>query len=172
MALVVPFAAFNVRVSVPERATGVGFGAAGETAHTHIAEFIERYEGGTGANKVGAVFAGRFSSAVAVTHDLRGTLVSVTDPSQVVNFPIVTGLIIRNRSTTSGQYLTVGAGSNPWITWLGASGDAVRVGPGGLLVLVSPVDGYATTEDTGDVLTVTPATGTISYDIAILGRAS
>lgn len=171
MALVVPYASIDLQVHVPERKSGIGLGAASESFLNHVFSYISKVENGTGANKVGAVYSAYVSSAIATTHDLRGSLLSVLDGS-VVNFPIIIGMFIKNRSSTSGQYLTVGGGSNPWSTWLGTAGDEIKVGPSGFHALYSPIDGYATTAGTGDVLTVTPATGTIAYDIALIGRAS
>lgn len=171
MALTVPFAQFDVRINIPERNTDVGIDGAGVVPYDHKFHYRQKFGNGTGANKVGVVFSGRFSTAVAVDHDLRGGLVSVASGASVP-FPIVCGIFLKNLSTTTGQYLSIGGGSNPFITWLGATGDAIRVGPGGLFTLWSPVDGYAVTADTADILRVTPATGTIAYELCVVGRAS
>lgn len=172
MSLGIAHAALNFRIEVPERSSGVGWQAAMTVPANHVAEFVAQYTSGTGSNKVNRVWSGTNSSSSASTYDLQGSaLLSAADGS-AVTFPIVVGMMIRNRSTTAGQYITVGAGSAPWITWLGASGDAVVVGPSGVLILVSPIDGYATTATTGDILTVTPATGTITHDVILLGRSA
>lgn len=172
MALTIAHAALNFRIEVPERSSSVGWAQSATVPANHIAEFVATYSTGTGANAISRVWSGYNSSSSASTYDLQGSsLLSIADGS-AVTFPIVTTLMIRNHSTTTGQYLTIGAGSNPWITWLGATGDAIVLGPGGVFVLHSPIDGYATTASTGDVLTVTPATGTIAHSVMILGRAS
>ncbi len=171
MALTVPFAKFDVRIHIPERNTDVGIDGAGVVPYDHKFEYTGKFRNGTGANKVGVVFSGRFSISAAEDHDLRGGLLSVASGSNVP-FPIVCGVFLKNLSTTTGQYVTIGGGSNPFISWLGATGDGIRVGPGGFFSLWSPVDGYATTADTADILRVTPVTGTIAYELCVVGRGS
>lgn len=170
MPLTLGVADFQVRVTVPERKTGVGIqGGASEFAH--IFDWFTRYEVGTGSNKVNAVYSKEEHALSATDLDLRGTLASVLDGS-AVTFPIVTGIFFKNLSTTTGQYVTIGGSTNPFITWLAATGDGIRVGPGGFFMLWAPLDGYATTSGTADILTFTPATGTPTCSYMILGRSS
>ena len=105
------------------------------------------------------------------TWDLAGTLTSELSGA-TVTFVEVTGFWIRNKSTTTGEILEVGAGSNPLLNWIKATGDATKIGPGGVYLHTSPIDGFAVTAGTGDVLTITSASGTISYEIAIWGRSA
>jgi hypothetical protein len=100
-----------------------------------------------------------------VTYDLRG---GVTDlEGTAISQANVALIFIRNKSTTTGQYLTIGAGSNPITTLWGASGDSAIVGPDSVGLFASTVDGFATTAGTGDVLTITSAAGTIQFDIIV-----
>lgn len=103
--------------------------------------------------------------------DLAGGL---TDPfGNAITFAKVCGLIVHNRNTTAGENLVVGGGSNPWITWLGATGDQVVVAPDGVLLLWNPsLAGYAVTASTGDILRLTGSGGNITYDIALIGRSA
>lgn len=158
-----------VRLRCVERSSPVGAGARA-VEFPHQINLDTRYNNGTGANKQDAVYSKR--ATTTQTLDLRGSLTSVVDPSQVVSFPYVTTFCIQNHSTTVGENLTIGAGSNPFITWLGATGDAVVIGPGGILLVHNPVVGYQTTAGTGDVLTITVATGTPAFDIFVAGRQS
>lgn len=50
--------------------------------------------------------------------------------------------------------------------------DIVHVGPGGILILTSPVDGYAVTAATGDILKIDSGAATINYTIVIWGRSA
>ena len=171
MALLTGGARFDISIKVPEWKTDIGVNG-GTSQFLHQFDFFTSYENGTGANKINAVYSSPATAISGATDvDLRASLASVLDGS-TVSFPIVVGVFIKNLSTTTGQYITVGAATNPWITWLGASGDAVRVGPGGIFALTSPVDGYATTSGTGDILTLTPATGSPSYSMLIIGRSA
>ncbi len=140
----------------------------------HSFDFRQRYEYGTGNNKVNAIWSRPPTAVVNGSPediDLSGSLTSVVDGT-TVSFPIMMGLFIVNHSTTSGQYVTIGAGSNPWITWLTASGDGVRVGPGGFQALWSPLDGYAVTGGTGDILRLASAAGSPTVSVLLVGRSA
>lgn len=127
---------------------------------------------GTGSSQIDRVWSdtGSVASGTPVTVDLAGSLTAADGTT--ITFVEIVGLYIKNKSTTTAQNITVGGGSNPWITHLGASGDAVVVGPSGMLLLTSPIDGYAVTATTGDILTLTSSSGTISYDLVVCGRSA
>jgi hypothetical protein len=162
----------NMRLIARERKTGIGVGA-GTSAYDHLWSYVARFQGGLGSNRVGAAYSGRHTivNGTPLDLDLRSSLTSVLDGS-VVSFPIVMGIFVSNLSTTSGQTIRIGAGGNPFISWLIATGDGLLVGPSGFKALWSPIDGYATTAATADILRLVSDVGTVSADVAILGRAS
>ena len=160
---------FHFRVAVPERKLNVG-PQAGQFDFTHYMQMMQTYEVGTGSNRVDAVYF-RAPAALASTDiDLRGSLTSLDGTT--ITFPVVVGIFIRNHSTTDAEILTIGGSTNPFISWLAASGDGVKLGPGGLFALWNPQVGYATTAATADILTIAPATGTPTVSVMILGRQS
>lgn len=136
----------------------------------HIWDATEARETGSGASQTRVVYSdsNTVAAGVPVTYDLRGSLLKLDGAT--ADFATVVGFAIKNKSTTTSQNLQVGGGSNPWITWLGASGDALVIGPGGKFLIESPIDGYATVAATGDVLTISASSGTIAFDLAIWGR--
>lgn len=160
----------DVSAKAVERETGIGVGAVASQL-IHQLTFGGEYANGTGASQSDVVFSGSASISTATALDVRGALSSVLTGDSV-SFVELTALVLKNNSSTAGQYVTVGAGSNPVASLWAASGDAAIVGPGGLLVLTSPIDGYATVAGTGDVITLTPATGTISVDYILVGRSA
>jgi hypothetical protein len=168
MALITSLLDIRFRAVTNERKTAVGI-QQNNSYYDHVFEQIVQYANGTGSNKVDSVFSARFTGTQAI--DLRGSLTSVLDGS-VVNFPIVTGIFLANLSVTTGESLTIGGGSNPFISWLIATGDGLKCGPSGMFVLTSPIDGYATTAATADILTVTAAAGSPQWDVMIVGRQS
>ncbi|KKM72902.1 hypothetical protein LCGC14_1415890 [marine sediment metagenome] len=111
----------------------------------------------------------RTATATADPIDL-GALTSAD--GRTIVFAEITQIYIRNKSIVSGEKLIVGAGSNPLLNWVSATGDAVEVGPSGRFLIESPIDGYAVTDSTGDVLTVDPGAATIAYRIVVTGRSS
>jgi hypothetical protein len=138
----------------------------------HTLSYNQRYDKGAGQYRVDALYSG-YSSALASTDiDLRGSLVNLANSSQTVTFPIVMGIFVFNLSTTSGQYITVGGSTNPFISWLNATGDGIRVGPGGFLAFWGPIDGFTTTAATADILTIAPASGTPACRYMIAGRSA
>ncbi len=154
-----------------ETETNAGAENRTQTYH-HIIEQIKTYATGTSANQADVVYSIRASAAASAdTYDLAGSLASVVTGS-TITFANVSGFMVRNNSTTATENLTIGAGSNPWITWLNATGDAVVIGPGGVLLWTSPVDAAAVTAGTGDILTIDPGADTISYDLIVWGQSA
>lgn len=135
----------------------------------HLLDYVNTLTDGTGDNQIQHIWSDTRSvtSGVPDTIDIRGGITNAFGVS--LNIVNVVGFAVRNRSTTTGQNFTVGGGSNPFITWLIATGDGVRVGPGGVFIVHSPIDPYGTTAGTADIVTITAASGTISYDIVIWG---
>lgn len=84
-------------------------------------------------------------------------------------FATVKGLVIRNRTTTSGANLIVGNASAAFVTPFNAATDRLKIYPGGLIVLWAPNTGYAVTGTTADDLKLDSGSATIEYDIYIIG---
>lgn len=159
-------------VLVRVRAVETASADLGTPKATWVCEQSASYATGTSASQQDLVYQDtRSIAATTSTIDLAGSLTSPINGT-AITMAEVTCLMIRNKSSTSGEVLTVGAGSNPLVNWIGASGDAVKVGPGGCLFISSPIDGYAVTAGTGDILTLDSGAATISVDILILGRSA
>jgi hypothetical protein len=118
------------------------------------------------------------NSGTPYTIDLSGAL---TDPIGGPNVMAeVAFMIAVNKDTAAANILTVGAGSNPFATWVATSGDGVKVLPGthadtpGVQFIGSPAAaGYGVTAGTGDILTITAAAGTnVPFDLIIVGRSA
>lgn len=160
----------DLTVKAVERETGVGVGSTSSQIVHQIAAALS-FANGTSASQMDVIHSGSLSISGASTLDCRGGLSSVLT-GDAISLVEITWIVLYNKSSTSGEYITVGAGSNPVTSLWGASGDAIVVGPGGLLVIGSPIDGYGTTAGTADIVTITPATGTISVDYILIGRSA
>lgn len=158
-------------LTIRSRATATTTGDTGTPTFTSLVDLVAQYASGTNANQQDVLWEDTGSlAATTVDIDLRGSL---TDKfGAAANFAKVTALIIKVNTTTTGHTLTVGGGSNPWITWLGATGDKIVIGAGGVLILTAPVDGFAATAGTGDILRLDSGLNTVSYTIQILGRSA
>ncbi len=158
----------DLRIS--SRATSTGTGDTGTPIFTSLVETTSSQASGTTSGKQDLLWEDTGSLAATTTDiDLAGVLTDKFGAS--VNFVEITRLVIKVNTTTTAHTLTVGGGSNPWITWLGATGDKIVIGPGGTFVLDNPVDGYAVTAGTADILRLDSGANTVSYTIQILGRS-
>jgi len=82
------------------------------------------------------------------------------------------GIYVYNRSTTAPDVLHVGGDANA-VPLFGAVADYQIVGPGGVLLLVNPTDGWAVTATTGDIIEIAnPGGNDIDCDVALLGRST
>jgi hypothetical protein len=131
---------------------------------------------GTGSDQADLLFHDTRSAAGAADAlDLAGVLSNVFGAT--VTMVKIKLLVIVNNSTTSGETLKIGAGSNPITSLWGTSGDQIVIGPStsanpAFLALSSPQDGYAITAGSADKLTIDPGAATVSYDIWIVGTTA
>ena len=144
----------------------------GTASMTHLLSLVKGYGNGTSAGQFDVVYSDTHTAAgSAKTYDVLGSLSSVLTGS-AISFVTLCGIIVKNKSTTSTEILSIGAGANPvtglWI----ATGDGIKVGPSGMFVWLDPVDGIAPVAATGDTLTIDPGADTIEFDIILLGRSA
>jgi hypothetical protein len=169
MAVVSVSGTLRFLLDVYERITG----DLGAVAGRHSIDYTKQIASGTGTDQADLVWSDTRSvtSGAPDDLDLRGVLASALNSG--INFVKITGIVIRNKSTTSGQFLTVGNGANPAFTGLlGAGAHTLQVNPGGAFGWYSPIDPMTTVAATGDIFRIAAATGTISYDIEIIGRTA
>lgn len=127
---------------------------------------------GTSANQADVLWHdSRLLSATSEDLDLAGIL---TDGlGNTVTFVTVKAIVIHNTSTTATESLAVGgAASAQFVNWVGAADDEVNVGPDGVFLLWSPIDGYDVTATTGDLLKIDSGADNITYEIAIIGTSA
>jgi hypothetical protein len=128
---------------------------------------------GTAANQIDLVF-GDTVTALAASTPVTYNLDALTDPitGGVVAFAKIRAIIIYNR-LTANKALTVGAGSNTFVGPFGNANDTITIPPEGVLMLTAPIAGWTVTADTGDILTITNASGgTSTFDVYILGASA
>lgn len=126
---------------------------------------------GFGLNEADLLFYERATllAAGSRTYDLAGGESNTRGETLV--YARVKAIVLVNLTTTAGNSLSLGGGTEPLAGWLTLSSTSVVVGPGGVFVLANPsADGYVTAA-ANDRLRV-QSTGTNTYDIAILGSAT
>ena len=128
------------------------------------------FANGTAANQLGNQWydASRALSATSEDLDLgTGGLTDFQGADAVLSNVKV--LLIENLDTVSGEDLKLKQGAtNPAISMLGGTTPTLTIGPGGLCLLINPVDGYALTDGSADRLAV-QAVGTSTYKTLIAG---
>lgn len=90
-----------------------------------------------------------------------------------VDLTSVAAVVIVNRSTVTGESLTIGAAAvNPWTGFLGTTTSTVVIAPGGFLAWQpGTVDVVPVSAGTADVLRLDPGAATFDVDIIIIGRS-
>ena len=126
---------------------------------------------GTAANQSDYIWHDRRTATAAPDDIDLFNLTCVDAFGTVLSFATVKGIFIRNRSTTSDEELSIGGDAAPFVNWVAAANDIVNIGPGGIFLLWSPIDGYAVAGGS-DVLQIDPGTATIDYDIVIIGTSA
>lgn len=142
----------KVVVDIKETVGAINAGDRGVVV-PHLFELAKTYASGTGDNQQDKVYSTTQTGTGSTDTDLTSATNEATGVA--ISLATVRGFLVYNHSTTDAETITVGAGSNPWITWLIATGDGVVIGPGGVLLVTSPQDGWAVTGGTGDILRTT-----------------
>lgn len=153
--------------------TGISVGATNAQWNPQVS-FTLALANGTTVSTADSYYATRATAnASAATYDLTALSGELADSNPVSMAGGVAFFIVTNRSSTSGETLAVGAGSNPFVGWVEATGDAVTVHPGGCLVwCAGDVDDVAPVASTGDILTLDPGAATIIHDLMVVGRSA
>ena len=127
------------------------------------------YSYGTGNNQINKIWQQeRTVTAAAENLDLAGVLVD--DFGNTLTFTLVNFIIIANLSETALEVLTItGSFCNAIFAAGGTYVDTI--GPSGHWAKDNPIDGYAVTATTADIITVNPGAATITYRVAIGGLA-
>ncbi|RJR06919.1 hypothetical protein C4588_07220 [Candidatus Parcubacteria bacterium] len=100
--------------------------------------------------------------------DVSGAIVDAF--GDTVSMAKVVAVVIRNKETTSGRNLLVGAATFP-VPLFNNSSDIVVIGPSGSFDLRNPDDGYPVVAGSADQIKLAAGGAyTVEYDLFILGR--
>lgn len=125
---------------------------------------------GTGVDQADRVFHDSRSISAADDIDLAGVLTDVFGAT--ITFARLKALFVRHTSGT-GNLIIGNAAANGFIGWFGAVTHTVTVRPNGFIALVAPdATAYAVTAGTGDILRFAPSTGTVGFDVVLVGAST
>jgi hypothetical protein len=138
-----------------------------------VIEKVLTWASGTSTDQADTVWGDSASLAASASElDIRGGLTAAITGS-TVSFAEVTLLYVENTNTTTAKVLEVGdATSNPLAGLTEAVTNRIKIGPGGFLLVVSPVDGIPVAAGSADVLRLDPGADTITHKTLIVGRSA
>lgn len=128
---------------------------------------------GTGNNQADQTyFADLLVASSGTPKDLDLIGGGLTQPDGAAFAPVeINRMTITNNHATAT--LTVGGGSNPWVSWLGGTTPTVKIPPGGTICMIAPNDGWAVTAGSADGLRISTDSGTnVPVTIELLGRSA
>ena len=131
--------------------------------------YTKTFSEGTGTNNIGYVWQDETRSLDTTSEDLQLDGLTDFQGATMSSNNNVKLLYVRNLDTTSGDYFRLGgsSGGNEWDSGpLAAAGDKIDIEPDGILLCVSPVDGWGITA--GDDLGM-EAADTSTYRILLAG---
>lgn len=145
----------------------VGWYANSDTVAENVQRILygerKKFTSGSGDNQADRLIvdAGRELAAATRSYELD----AIADVwGDTISLAKVRLLIIEHLTLTSGYDLTLSG------DWVSSNGIQTTVTPGGVLQVISPVDGVPVTSDTADTLTLDPGANTISVNVIILGN--
>ncbi len=144
-------------------------------ADTLSKRYSANLSSGTGAGKADLRWSDTRTLTASATEDidLAGALVDVYGAT--LTFAKVKAIVI-SAAAANVNNVVVGAGTNPWITALNATG-TITLRPGACVALfagAADATTYAVTAGTGDILKITNSAGStsVTYDIVIIGSSA
>lgn len=142
----------------------------GEAGFPVVKEILFALTDGTGAGKADVFYQDTNSLSALLDIDLAGSLTDAFGAT--VNLARVKGLYVRAATANTANITVGGAAANGFVTPFGSATDKIVLRPGAAVILLADTTdatGYAVTAATGDLLRITPASGTQAYDIAVWG---
>ena len=129
---------------------------------------------GTTADKADLLYVSKdvaLSGSATTNVDVAGSLTDAF--GSTLTFVKIKMLYIHNKSTTAGNTITIGNGTNPLLIF-GTGSHTHTIGPDGRLLIWEPsLAGKAVTASTGDILKILNDTANaVTYDIAIAGTSA
>lgn len=166
----------NIKVSANILQTGPG--DYGEQIKRQI-DFATRFTNGTGANQSDILFLDERTVGDGSDDDIDLAGVLTDAFGTTVAMAEMTGIVVANRrisGTANTTDLTIGAGSNPFLGFVGGTTPTIGpIKPGGVFALFAgDAAGIGTvTATTADILRITNGAGAANtYQIMLLGRSA
>jgi hypothetical protein len=128
-------------------------------------------DSGTGINAADVIFTDTRSTAATDSLDMNGgglldNLGNAWAPARLKLIMVVASTL----NTTNALLRRPAANGVPFLT---AAGDEIPIHPGGIALILAPsAAGYVVTAGTGDLIDVVAASGTVAYDVYLIGASA
>lgn len=143
----------------------------GNRSYTLSQTYRNSFANGEGAQQAEAIFTDSRITSGNDDLDLAG---GVTDAfGNTLTFTNVKALVVVSSAANVTNIKLGAEGTNEFSSFLGDDTDQVIIPPGGMFVITNPgADGFIVTAGTGDKLRIAAASGTVAYDIYIIGEVA
>ena len=136
-------------------------------------EILDSLSNGTGSGKAHCIWSDTITASDGgATIDVYGGITDVF--GNTLSMDQIKGLLIHNKSTTTGEYIDVGGAAAQGIEMFGNTSDIIRVHPEGVLFYWAPgavADCPSPGAGAADEILITAASGkTPEVDIIIIGE--
>lgn len=143
----------------------------GNVSYSLAQTYTTRFANGTDAEQAQIIFTDTRSTSGNDDLDLAGGLVDAF--GNTLTFTNVKVLCVKASDENTTNVVLGGEGTNEFSSFLGDDTDKVVIPPGGMFLITNPgATGFVVTAGTADLLRVAASSGTVSYDVIIIGEGA
>jgi hypothetical protein len=141
----------------------------GNRSYSLTKTYTNRFANGLDADEANSFFTDTRTTSGNDDLDLAGGLTDAF--GNTITFTSIKGMIIFADADNVGNVLVGAEGTNEFSSFLGNDTDIVKVPPGGMFCITNPAaTGFGVTANTGDILRIASSSGSVSYDIILIGE--
>lgn len=160
---------FTGKVSVSISGTLTTDADIGTNKYSFGKTYSHDFTNGTGANQCNMGWTDTRTTSGNDDLDMAGVLTDAVGAA--ITFTSIKTIAIKAADANVGNLIVGAEGTNEFASMFGDVSDTLIIPPGGILVLTAPgATGYAVTASTGDKLRIAPSSGSVTYDIFLLGE--
>lgn len=143
----------------------------GNASYSLAETYTHRFANGTAEDQAQIIFTDTRSTAGNDDLDLAGGVIDAF--GNTLTFTNVKVLCVKAADANTTNVILGAEGTNEFSSFLGTDADTVTIPPGGMFLITNPgATGFVVTAGTGDKLRVAAASGTVEYDIIVVGEGS
>lgn len=143
----------------------------GEAGHEIDKIYLTKFTNGTGANQAQVIFSDSRSTAGNDDLDLAGGLTDAL--GNVLTFTSVKTIIVKAADANTTNVLIGAEGTNEFSSFFGDDTDKLVLPPGGVFMITNPgATGFGVTATTADKLRIAAASGTVAFEVILIGEGA